>query len=173
MEGLGLQETSRIEDATFLLVTGVASPDEPPEDFDALGAYDEILAEARERDLILVCANSDRIAISGGKSYFCGGAVASRYALLGGECFHYGKPHPIIYDACFSILPSIAKDRIAAIGDSFETDMPGGRDANIDTVFIAGGIHAATLEDNASDGFAKLCADTQCQPRAAMDLLRW
>jgi len=131
------------------------------------------LADARARNLVMVCANSDYIAISEGKGYYCGGALAKKYDQLGGTCFHYGKPHSSIYETCITTLPEIAPDRILAIGDSFETDMPGARDANIDSVFIAGGVHATELETSPSDGLRALCIDTNCQPRAAMKRLRW
>ncbi|PCI39301.1 MAG: TIGR01459 family HAD-type hydrolase [Rhodospirillaceae bacterium] len=67
MDGLGLDEVSHIEDASFLLVTGVVDP------IDELETYRVILDKALSPNLVLVSANSDRIAISGGKTYYCGG----------------------------------------------------------------------------------------------------
>ncbi len=167
MNGLGLHEVEQIKEASFFLVAGVVEPD------DTLEPYRTLLADAKALDLVLVAANSDRIAVSGGKPYFCGGALADIYTDMGGTCFHYGKPHPTIYETCFERVPGTPRNRILAIGDSFDTDMPGAHSAGIDALFISGGIHAEELADNSATQLDRLCDKAGCRPRSAMDLFRW
>ncbi|PCI39302.1 MAG: hypothetical protein COB46_09230 [Rhodospirillaceae bacterium] len=101
------------------------------------------------------------------------GAVAGLYSSLGGTSLHYGKPHLPLYQTCFTALAGISKDRILAVGDSFETDMPGAKDAGIDALFIQSGIHGDVLKNNLSGGLQALCAEHDCTPKAALDVFRW
>ena len=167
MVGLNLDEVEQIEDASFLLVTGVLDPAHD------LESCRTVLDKALKHNLVLVSANSDRIAISGGKTYFCGGAVAGLYSSMGGSSLHYGKPYLPIYETCFAALPGVSKERILAVGDSFETDMPGAKAANLDALFIGGGIHRDVLKNNSSGGVQALCNKYGCTPKAVLDVLRW
>lgn len=167
MHGLNLTDAEGPNDADFLLVAGGKDPS------DTLEQYTPQLTAARERNLIMVCANSDRIAISGGNPYMCGGTLAAHYTDLGGTALHYGKPFSAIYKNCFAALPGIQPDRILAIGDSFETDIAGAKRAGIDSLFVMGGIHAADMAPDAHKSIEHLCIERGCRPKAAIDLLRW
>ncbi len=55
----------------------------------------------------------------------------------------HGKPYPSVYDSCLALLGIAERQRILAIGDSLRTDIAGAARAGIDSLLIAGGIHAA------------------------------
>ena len=53
-----------------------------------------------------------------------------------------GKPAPVIYAAALEMLQLPPTD-VVAVGDSLAHDIAGAAAAGIDSVFVAGGIHAA------------------------------
>ncbi len=169
LDGLDIEEVSSLDQASFMLVTGVENMQ------DSVEKYDNLLLGAASRNLPMVCANSDRIAVRGGVPYFCGGALAIRYRKLGGRVFEFGKPHRSIYERCLSVLPDIPVSRILAIGDSFETDMPGASNMGIDALFVTQGIHADMFQQksNPQEALEKLMEIWSCQPRAYIDYLKW
>ncbi|MBT3204411.1 MAG: TIGR01459 family HAD-type hydrolase [Gammaproteobacteria bacterium] len=169
LDGLDIEEVSSLDQASFMLVTGVENMQ------DRVEKYDNLLLDAASRNLPMVCANSDRIAVRGGVPYFCGGALAIRYRELGGRVFEFGKPHRPIYERCLSVLPDTAASRILAIGDSFETDMPGASNMGIDSLFVTQGIHVEMFqqESNYQKALDKLMETWECQPRALIDYLKW
>ena len=71
----------------------------------------------------MVCANPDLEVIRGGRKIICAGSLALRYEELGGAVRWLGKPRAEIYEYCFRELSHFDKSRIAAIGDSFRTDL--------------------------------------------------
>jgi HAD superfamily hydrolase (TIGR01459 family) len=143
-QGLDLEFVEEPAAADFILNTGPAEWDDTIED------YASVLNGARERDLPMVCANPDLIVIHAGKPALCAGALAEEYARLGGRVRWHGKPHPSVYDSCLDLLGIADRRRILAIGDSLRTDIAGAGNAGIDSLLIAGGVHAA--EFAAEDG---------------------
>lgn len=105
---------------------------------------------ARERGLKLLCANPDVIVDRGEVREWCAGALAKMYSDMGGESLYFGKPHPPIYDlarrrlAALGIAPS--DPRIICIGDGIRTDVLGGLQEDLDTLFITGGLAAAETQ---------------------------
>ena len=55
----------------------------------------------------------------------------------------HGKPYPSVYSSCLELLNIGDRRRILAIGDSLRTDIAGAAAAGIDSLLIAGGVHAA------------------------------
>jgi len=53
---------------------------------------------AKEKGLILLCANPDIIVDRGDVREWFAGAVAELYTEMSGESLYFGKPHPPIYD---------------------------------------------------------------------------
>jgi HAD superfamily hydrolase (TIGR01459 family) len=141
-EGLDLAFVDTPAEADFILNTGPAEWD------DTLETYMPVLAEALSRDLPMVCANPDLVVVHNGKPALCAGALAEEYQRLGGRVRWHGKPHPSVYDSCLGLLGMADKRRIMAIGDSLRTDIVGAAGAGIDSLFIAGGIHAAEFSSN-------------------------
>ena len=121
---------------TDLAVTGVTEQRPRPEDYGA------DLDRWVERDVHMHCLNPDRLVIRGGVPEACAGAIADRYAMLGGDVTWYGKPHEAIYRHALHLAGNPPKDEVLAVGDGLQTDVLGAALMGFDTVFIAGGIHS-------------------------------
>ena len=137
---------SDLEDAAFISCTGLFDDDsETPDD------YVELLTQAREQGLPLVCANPDVKVKRGDKIIYCGGALAQLYEQLGGEVIYAGKPHEPIYRLSRAWLSEVAgydihRDRVLAIGDNIFTDLMGAQQEDYDCLFIADGLHAQNAD---------------------------
>jgi HAD superfamily hydrolase (TIGR01459 family) len=140
--GLGLERARRVGEARFLAISGLNDP--VRED---ASHYAGVLAEAKARDLELLCANPDLVVRVGDRLWVCAGAVAAEYEKIGGRVVMAGKPHAPIYRLAFAEIDGIAgrvidKSRILAIGDGVSTDVAGANGTGIDALFVASGIHA-------------------------------
>ena len=144
-EGLELH-FSALEDARFISCTGLFHDDtETPDD------YTELLSEARDHGLPMVCANPDIRVKRGDKMIYCGGALAQKYEDMGGEVIYAGKPHTPIYRLSRAWLEEVlgyvpGAERILAIGDNIHTDLLGAQNENFDCLFIADGMDTANSE---------------------------
>jgi HAD superfamily hydrolase (TIGR01459 family) len=172
LDGLDLVEVPRPAAADFVLVTGVEDASEEVADFGTVLA--EALAAARP----MLCANPDLEVVRGGVREICAGAIAARYEAMGGAVLYHGKPHRPIYEACFAALGIFDRARILAVGDSLRTDVAGARGAGIDSLFIAGGIHAEELglgpgEKPTLDSLAQLCRAGAEHPTWAAAAFVW
>jgi HAD superfamily hydrolase (TIGR01459 family) len=172
LEGIDLRRVKRMEEAEFILATGVDWDD------DRLDLYLPALEIAAGRRLTMVCANPDLVVIRGGKRIICAGTLAQRYESLGGEVRYFGKPHAPIYRLCFERLGIADKSRIVAVGDSLRTDIAGAAAAGIDAVLVTGGIHAEELgiahgEHPDPDVLAQICARAGHMPQAAIPAFVW
>jgi len=136
-EGLDLSFVATPAEADFILNTGPAEWEDTIED------YAPVLHAALDRGLPMVCANPDLVVIHDRKPALCAGALAEEYERLGGRVRWHGKPYPSVYDSCFGLLGIADRRRTLAIGDSLRTDIAGAMGAGIDSLLIAGGIHAA------------------------------
>ena len=135
-EGLSLDYVDTPADAQFILNTGPAGWDDRIED------YEPVLREALARGLPMVCANPDLVVQRGSTLHLCAGALAKWYEEAGGRVRWHGKPFRSVYDSCLVLLGIGERSRILAIGDSLRTDIAGAAGAGIDSLLIAGGIHA-------------------------------
>ncbi len=134
------------EEADYVVCTGLFEEKaEIPQD------YDERLAALKARDLTMLCANPDIIVAIGGDVVYCAGAIAERYAAMGGKVLMFGKPHAPIYAAARERLARlnggapVPDARIVAIGDGALTDLAGAGRAGLDCVFITDGVHGEEL----------------------------
>ena len=166
-----------VDDADFLLARGlfavVDGPESTPLAFDGADACDALLAAAAARDLPMVVANPDLVRPDGAASPMPG-VVAARYAeKFGGRCALVGKPHAAIYERALGALERAGVDRarVAAVGDSMHHDVAGAAAAGVDSVLVAGGVHAAELgvaqgahEAVDADRLAAFLADFDAQP---------
>ena len=132
-------------EADFVVCTGLVDERrETPQDYDAR------LAALRARDLVMLCANPDVVVAIGDDLVWCAGALAERYAAMGGKVVHVGKPHPPIYDAALEHIAALAgasvpRARVLAIGDGAQTDLAGAARAGLDCLFVTDGIHREEL----------------------------
>lgn len=140
-EGLGLTRVGQ-DEAEVVSCTGLRDDlVETPADYEAE------LAALAARDLPFVCANPDIVVERGHQLVYCAGALAARYAELGGRTFVAGKPHAPIYDAALKRAAAIlgrpvARERVLAIGDGAPTDLTGAVRQDLDVLFVTGGIHS-------------------------------
>lgn len=134
-DGLALEYVDA-EGAEFILNTGPAGWD------DTIDDYAPLMRRCLERRLPMVCANPDLVVMHGEKLALCAGALAEWYQQQGGCVRWHGKPHRSVYDSCLALLGVADRSRILAVGDSLRTDIAGAAAAGIDSLFIAGGIHA-------------------------------
>ena len=169
LDGLGWDEAEAMADADLILNTG------PWEDGETVADYEDRLAEGAARDLPMVCANPDLEVIRGGRRLVCAGALAVRYEELGGAVRWFGKPKAEIYDYCFRTLAGIERSRIAAVGDSFRTDLAGAHNAGIAPVLVVGGIHGDELGGSPPDPgrLAELADRWGVWPAASVPTFRW
>jgi HAD superfamily hydrolase (TIGR01459 family) len=147
-EGLELEFVDTAEEAEFILNTGPAGWEDVIED------YAPLLRRALARTLPMVCANPDLVVMHGNRLALCAGALAQWYEEAGGRVRWHGKPFRSIYDTCLELLGITDRTRILAVGDSLRTDIAGAMGAGLDSVLIAGGIHAeefGTIGDQPPD----------------------
>jgi len=146
--GLDLEFVDTAEEAEFVLNTGPAGWDDRLED------YEPLLQLALDRNLPMICANPDIVVMHGNRLALCAGALAKWYEEAGGRVRWHGKPFRSVYDTCVELLGIDDCSRILAVGDSVRTDIAGAAGAGIDSLLIAGGIHAeefGTAGDRAPD----------------------
>lgn len=151
-EGLNLTFVDTPAEADFILNTG------PAEWEDTIETYAPVLRTALAQGLPMVCANPDLVVIHDGKPALCAGALAEEYERLGGRVRWHGKPYPSVYDSCLGLLGISDKRRILAIGDSLRTDIAGAAGAAIDSLLIAGGVHAAEFGEGGAIDLNRVAA---------------
>lgn len=134
---------------------------------------------AKQKGLKLLCANPDIVVDRGEKREWCAGALAALYTEMGGESLYFGKPHPPIYDLArrrYAALDGAPADpRIIAIGDGIRTDILGGQQEDIDTLFITGGLAAEETQTGTDPDQAALDSFVETQmvtPTYAIGFLR-
>ena len=137
---------SELERAKFISCTGLFNDDEEtPDD------YIELLEQAKELGLELVCANPDITVKKGDKLIYCGGALAVLYDKMGGKVVYAGKPYTPIYNLSQKWLDEIlgyqpTKDKVLVIGDNILTDIFGAQNQGYDSLFIADGLDTGNEE---------------------------
>lgn len=138
-DGLDVDLCEEFEAAAVVCTGLFDDENETPDD------YVELLQRLRSRNLPFICANPDIIVHHGDKELWCAGALARAYEQLGGRTLIAGKPHRPIYDLAMKKLAEnkgvVEKKRILAIGDGIMTDVKGGQQYGLDTLYISGGIH--------------------------------
>jgi HAD superfamily hydrolase (TIGR01459 family) len=140
-----------------------------------------MLRQIRDRSLFMVCANPDVVVERGDSLVYCAGALADRYAELGGDVLYAGKPHRPIYDVALARAAEARGrptrlSRVLAIGDSIRTDLKGASALGIDALFLTAGIHAEELgrRDNPDLGILnRLFAEAGVRPHAVAQRLAW
>jgi len=144
--------------------------------------YADMLAQMKARDLPFICSNPDLVVERGNSLIYCAGAIAKAYEDIGGDTTYCGKPYRPIYDTALALAEqlrgaAVDRARVLGIGDALRTDIAGANDAGFDSLFIAGGIHAAELKahDGAVPDSAALAElfSGHAHPRGVMPRLAW
>jgi HAD superfamily hydrolase (TIGR01459 family) len=171
-EGLGLEGVEDVADADWVFLSGVEPPPATAED------YAPVLDAALARGLPLLCANPDRVAVSGSELTLAPGTLAERYEAEGGRVIYVGKPHLPIYAACLDALAGLERSRIVCIGDSLQHDIKGANSAGLASAFVSQGIHAVEFPPDADPAalartLEELCADRGAWPDWVIPRLAW
>ncbi|PWR23564.1 TIGR01459 family HAD-type hydrolase [Zavarzinia compransoris] len=167
-EGLDLTLVPGVAEADLVVCTGLADDEtETAEDYRAE------LQAAKDRGLLLVCANPDRIVVRGTRTIPCSGALAWLYHDLGGAVEWHGKPHASVYARALALLDTAPAETIA-IGDGIETDIPGANAQGIPALLVTGGVHAPLWGDPPDEARLRAAlADHGLTVAGAIDRLRW
>ena len=165
-DGLDLEWCDDLEQAGFVLTTG--SPEGNPATADA---WDTWLQRMAVRELPMICANPDQVAIRQGELGISAGAIARRYRdLYQLPVRFFGKPDPVVFEYAGSLLPTDRPQRLLVVGDGLITDIAGANAAGLDSLWISGGIHAGECADS---GVAAVLTDYGPQPTWICPELRW
>lgn len=161
--------------AESIVCTGLFDDEkETPED------YRDTLLYAKNKGLKLLCANPDIVVDRGDRRIYCAGALAQAFSELGGDSQYFGKPHPPIYTLARQMLTEqrgvVLEDaRILCVGDGIKTDVPGGLNEGMGTLYVTGGLSAEITGTKTQPDPDKLSAhlkDVQLSPSAAIGFLR-
>jgi HAD superfamily hydrolase (TIGR01459 family) len=144
IEGLDIMRVTSPEDADFVLNTGPDDLRDPT----SLAEFLPELAACRAAGLKMICANPDLEVMRGDMRLLCAGALAEHYQAIGGQVRSIGKPDPAIYEVALGML-AVRRGRVLAVGDSLRTDIAGAVNGGVDSAWIIGGIHGASLGDDA------------------------
>ena len=169
-----------IADADYVVCTGLVDEYGDPE------PYMPALVAMKERDLPMICANPDIVVHVGDDLLWCAGALAERYAGLGGRVIMAGKPHAIIYETALKQAfrargTEFDRARVLAIGDGLFTDIRGAASQGFDALFVTSGIHRDALhpaggaDDWSVDeaAYRNLLAEAGAAPAAHLRDLVW
>jgi HAD superfamily hydrolase (TIGR01459 family) len=139
------------EAADYVVCTGLVD-----DVHEQLQDYDPMLERMAKRQMEFICANPDIVVHSGERLIYCAGAIAERYAALGGPVIQAGKPYPEIYKRAIAAAQARglkqADPRVLAIGDGLATDLKGAVNAGIDMLFVSSGIHRDRLHPEDRSG---------------------
>lgn len=126
-------------------------------------AVEKALHTCAKRGVPMVCANPDfYVTLPDGTRGFMPGILARRYEELGGDVVYFGKPHRPAFDAALRLL-GVPASRVLHVGDSLLHDVAGANSAGIDSLFVAGGIHADEL--GIAEGDATAALDSEALER--------
>ena len=165
-----------LDEARYVICSGLYDDEtETPAD------YEDLLGRIRARNLFMLCANPDIVVERGDRLIYCAGALADRYAELGGEVYYAGKPYRPLYDLALDKIArargsAVGLDRTLAIGDSVRTDLKGAHDLGVDCLFMTAGIHAEELghrDDPDLAALATIFLAAGQMPKAVMRRLVW
>jgi len=167
-----------IETAAFVVCTGLVDARR-----DRLEDYDARLALMKARELDFICANPDIVVQVGADLMYCAGAIAERYEAMGGRVIQAGKPHAPIYACALHIAEALSggrldRGRVLAIGDAMHTDIRGGQQQGLTTLFVTSGIHRGDLHVGKNDAldaaaFRQFLDGAGFAPTAALSTLVW
>ncbi|HEX5079109.1 MAG TPA: TIGR01459 family HAD-type hydrolase [Geminicoccaceae bacterium] len=173
-DGLDYVRVDSVGQADFLLTVGLFDEADP------LTAYDPLFAEARERGLVMLCANPDLVIHrQSGVTAPCAGLLAQRYEGEGGRVIYHGKPEPAVFHRCAGELGANRADaRVLVVGDSLTTDIKGAVAAGYDSLWVTRGIYATELGIAPGDEpdpakVLEVCERHGHWPTAAIAAFRW
>lgn len=144
-EDLGVEYVSSVFDADYISIGMPQIEIDGKLSFQMdMSIISKDLESLRDCNLPMLCSNPDLTAplnefSADGKRLFAimPGTIAKYYEDMGGKVIYFGKPHNNIFE--YSI-PKEIKSRAIMIGDTIGTDVKGGFDYGIDTLFLQTGV---------------------------------
>ncbi|HYI73557.1 MAG TPA: TIGR01459 family HAD-type hydrolase [Skermanella sp.] len=172
IHGLDMEAVDQPYLAQFVLCTGFNEVE------DVLADYEEVFRICVAKDLPLLCADPERWRLVNGERCPGAGAMARRYADLGGDVEYCGLPFGEMYARCFDLLGVTDRSRILAVGDNLTTDIAAAGAAGIDSVLVTGGIHREDFqtvwgEAPQPERLESFLAAATTRPRAALATFVW
>ena len=167
-QGLPFTEVSSIEQAHFLYMSRVSSPN------DLVDTYRPYLEQAVSLGLPFVCAGNDTSCFIDGKLCLAPGAIAEAYAILGGRIITIGKPDTRILRYALEGIGELGK--LVVIGDNIATDIKMASLLGYDSVLISKGRHINYLGEGYIPDVAKtreLANSYDVSPSCVISALRW
>lgn len=131
----------------------------------AAETYADVLQQALDKKLAIICGNPDRVVINSGSLHLCVGTLAEVYEKQGGHVIWFGKPYRPIYEWAHELLGSPDPAKIIAIGDGLITDVGGAANFGCDVVWNVEGIHWDEIATNDRIDPHKVKAVLQDQPQ--------
>lgn len=142
LKNMPVTEVSSLHEADFVLLSPFM------DEVDDCTVFDEMLIEIAGLELPVYCPNPDVYAPHHGTLRKTAGFFAERLERFGGTVIRIGKPYANIFEYVLEQYGQpIAKDKILMIGDGMETDIKGGIDFGIDTLFVEDGISKLISKD--------------------------
>ena len=85
--------------------------------------------------------------------------------------FRHFDDVPAIYET--ALKAAGPPSRALAIGDALITDLKGAKNAGLDALFIADGLHGEEIEPYTAEHLSEMFAAAHVEAKAAMRALRW
>ncbi len=165
---LPFKETTSVEQAHFLYMSGVSSSDE------MLDTYRSALEQAVNLGLPFVCAGNDTSCFIGGKLGLSSGAFAEAYAVLGGRIITLGKPNVKFLQYALEGVENLGN--VVVVGDNVSTDIKMASLLGYDSVLISKGRHVNYLGEGYIPDVAKtreLSNSYDVSPNCVISAMRW
>ncbi len=104
--------------------------------------YKDLIKYSIQKNLKLLCVNPDIFVDVGDLRVWCAGGIAAAFSKAGGISIYCGKPHKEIYKLAHKKLEmhNIKSPKILCVGDGINTDILGGKNEMLDTLFVCGGL---------------------------------
>ena len=102
--------------------------------------YKDLIKYSIQKNLKLLCVNPDIFVDVGDLRVWCAGGIAAAFSKAGGISIYCGKPHKEIYKLAHQKLEmhNIKSPKILCVGDGIYTDILGGKNEMLDTLFVCG-----------------------------------
>ena len=148
IKDLGYIEVNDASNASFALVSHSTFDNQPMDEITPF------LNDCSANNLPMICINPDlEVVRQTGERVACAGLIAAEYKRMGGKVIYFGKPHSLVYQACFDLLKAIPKNKILAVGDSPRTDIKGANAVGIDSLIITGGVLESEVGNSAQPDY--------------------